>query len=99
MKKALMIIGGIVVVVAVIIFIVFQFASDASNKLICTSNEGSITIMYSDKTIVGYTASNMDFDMDGQTKIAEEMGIKAYIDEFNAWFSNNTTGSCVIEEK
>ena len=53
--------------------------------------------MYNDKNITGYTAVGMSYDMDSQKEIAKQMRIKAYIEEFTTWFSNNTNGSCTIK--
>ncbi len=94
MKKALMIIGGIVVGVIIIGIIIFFVVSKTSKKLVCKSNEGNITIMYNDKTLTGYTARGISYDLDVQKSYAEQVGIEAYLEEFSTWFSNNTTGSC-----
>ena len=53
--------------------------------------------MYNDKTISGYTANGLSYDLDGQKKYAEEIGIDAYIEEFSTMFSNKTAGSCSKE--
>ena len=94
MKKTLMIIGGIVLGFALLGGIVILIVSLTSEKLVCKSSEGNITIMYNDKTITGYTTRNMNFDLDGQKKYAEQVGVEAYLDEFSQWFSENTSGSC-----
>lgn len=94
MKKILMIIGGFVLGVLVLGGIIFGIVSINSKKLVCKSNEGNITIMYNDKTITGYTAKGIGYDLDGQKEYAERIGIDEYLDEFSIWFSNNTTGSC-----
>ncbi|MBE5820849.1 MAG: hypothetical protein E7166_06375 [Firmicutes bacterium] len=94
MKKVLMIIGGIVLGIAVLFVVIFAITSATSNKLVCKSDEGNITIMYNDKTITGYTANGISYDMDGQKKVAEQIGIDSYITQFRQWFSTNTTGSC-----
>ena len=94
MKKALMVIGGIVVGIVVLDVIIFSIVSATSKKMVCKSNEGNITIMYNDKTITGYTTNSMSYDLDQQKKYAEQVGIDAYLDEFSNWFSSNTTGSC-----
>ena len=39
-KIVLMVIGGIVVFVGVLLFIIFTFVSSSSDKLICESKEG-----------------------------------------------------------
>ena len=36
----------------------------------------------------------ISFDYDGQKKIAEQIGVDAYLTEFATWFGNNTTGTC-----
>lgn len=97
MKKALMIIGGIVVGIIGLFVIIFAITSASSDKLVCKSNEGNITIMYNDKTITGYTAKGMSYDLNQQKKYAEQIGIKAYIEEFSNWFKTNTTGSCFVK--
>ena len=65
-----------------------------SKKIVCKSNEGNITIRYNDKTIVGYSATKLAYDMEGQKTIANKIGIDAYIEEFKTWFKTNTTGTC-----
>ena len=81
----------ILVVVVVIIFIVaiislvgvlFINVSNSSNKLICQSKEGNITLMYNSQELIGYTTSGMKYDLDEQKKYASEIGINAYIEEF-----------------
>ena len=94
MKKVLMIIGGVVLGIAVLFIVIFAITSATSNKLVCKSDEGNITIMYNDKTITGYTANGISYDMDGQKEVAEQIGIDSYITQFRQWFSTNTTGSC-----
>lgn len=97
--KILGIIGGIVVGIIVLFVVIFSLVSSNSNKLICKSSEGNITIMYNDTTITGYTANGMSYDMDQQKTVANQIGIKNYISQFTTWFETNTTGSCSIKEK
>ena len=94
MKKVLTVIGGLFLGVVILIVIIFLITSSTSEKLVCKSNEGNITIMYNDKTITGYTAKGITYDMDGQKQIAEQIGIESYITQFESWFKTNTTGSC-----
>ena len=89
-----MIIGGITVGVVAIIAILFLVTSLTSDKLVCKSKEGNITLMYNDETITGYTASNITYDLDGQKAIAEKIGIDSYIEQFSTWFEENTSGTC-----
>ena len=97
MKKVLMIIGGIIVGFIVLFVAVFWITSATSNKLVCESQEGKITIMYNDKTLTGYTASKVSYDFDGQKKYAEEIGVENYIEEFSRLFSSKSTGSCQVK--
>ncbi len=93
------IVGSIfIIIVGILLFIVINYLS-ASNKLVCKSKEGNITIMYNEKTIVGYTASGITYDLDGQKKIAEQIGISEYLEEFDQWFQKSTTGTCSINPK
>lgn len=95
----LAIIGGIVVGFIALFLIIFLTTSANSDKLVCKSNEGNITIMYNDKGITGYTATGMNYDLDKQKEVAKEIGIDAYLTEFNNWFKTNTTGVCTIDGK
>lgn len=65
-----------------------------SQKLICESSEESITILYDENSINGYTVVNMNYDLDSAQKYAEQIGVEAYLDEFELWFSSNSSGSC-----
>lgn len=94
MKKVLTIIGGIVLFIIIFCVIIFEIISMTSEKLVCKSNEGNITIMYNSDTITGYKSVNITYDLDGQKEIAKQIGIEEYIKEFKEWFSSNTTGSC-----
>ena len=77
MKKVLMVIGGIVVALVVLIGAAFLYVSLTSEKLVCESDHGKITIMCNDKTIKGYTASSYSYDLDRQREYAEQIGIDA----------------------
>lgn len=94
MKKVLTVIGGLFLVLVIVVAIILIVTSLTSKKLVCKSNEGNITIMYNDKTITGYTAKGITYDMDVQKQIAEQIGIESYITQFESWFKTNTTGSC-----
>lgn len=99
LTKILAIIGCIVLAFIILFIVIFYVTSLSSKKLICKSDEGKITIMYNDKVITGYTANGISYDLDGQKKYAEQVGINAYIMEFSTWFKNNTSGSCTIDGK
>lgn len=95
----LAIIGGFVVGIIVLAIVIISIVSASSEKLICKSDEGNITIMYNDKTITGYTAVGISYDLDGQKKYAEQVGTDAYMQEFSTWFRNNTSGTCTFKGK
>ena len=97
--KIFAIIGGFVVGIIVLAVVIISIVSANSNKLVCKSNEGNITIMYNDNEITGYTASGMSYDLDQQKSYAKQVGVQAYLDEFSTWFETNTTGSCSVKEK
>ncbi len=50
--------------------------------------------MYTDKTITGYTASGMGYNLEEKKQYAEQIGVDAYLEEFTTWFEENTTGTC-----
>ena len=91
-KKTIFIIIGAVVLVAIVACILFFFMG--TKKLTCKSSQGNITLRYSKDNIVGYTAKNINYDLDGQQKIAEKIGVDAYLEQFKQWFANNTDGTC-----
>ena len=92
-------IGGIILSFIILFIAIFSITSANSNKLICNSSNGKITIMYNTKTITGYTASGMSFNLDSEKEHAKEIGIDNYIQEFSNWFKNNTGGNCTINGK
>jgi len=89
-----MIIGGVVVAVIAIAVLLIIFVFSTSEKMVCESNEGDITIYYNEEEITGYAANGMSYDLDGQKEYAKQIGVDAYLKEFKEWFSTNTTGSC-----
>ena len=94
MKKVLMIIGGIVLGVVVIVSALYIYTYMSSDKLVCKSKEGNITIMYKDDKLTGYTAKGISYDFDNQKAYAKKMGGAPYAAEFANWFEDNTSGTC-----
>lgn len=90
MKKTLIVIGCVAIAVVALFFLM----TANSQKLICKSSEGSITILYDENSINGYTVVNMSYDLDAAQEYAEQIGVEAYLDEFELWFSSNLNGSC-----
>jgi len=97
--KILAIVGGGIIGLILLAIIIISIVSANSEKLVCKSNEGNITIMYNEKGITGYTANGMSYDLDQQQDYAKKIGIDAYLKEFNSWFTSNTTGVCTIDGK
>jgi hypothetical protein len=86
-------IGIVIAVVLIVLLVVFTLKS--SDKYVCKSDEGSITIYYKDGKITGYTGKGYTYDLDEQQDIAERIGIDTYLEEFNTWFvTNSTNGKC-----
>ena len=79
--------------------LIFNKIADDTNKFVCESKEGNITLMYDENGIIGYTATNIEYELEEQQEIAKEIGIDAYLEEFNDWFESHSTGTCVIEGK
>lgn len=98
-KKVLIIIFVVIFAFIALIAAFFWYVSSTSNKLVCKSKEGNITIMYDDSSITGYVASGITYDMDQQSDIVDIIGIDSYISQFKVWFEENTTGTCSIKEK
>ncbi len=94
--KILIITGSIIVGIVALFIIIFFVISNKSEKLVCNSKEGKITIMYDDKTITGYTATGMFYELDEQKLYAEKIGVEEYLKEFTIWFKENTSGTCTI---
>ena len=94
MKKVLTIIGGIVVGLIVLGIAIYFFVSLTSNKLVCKSSLGKITIMYNDKELTGYKTTGMSYQFDNQKEYAKKIGVDNYIEEFKEWFIKNTEGTC-----
>lgn len=95
--KIIKIIIFIILGIVVLFIGIFALTSATSDKLVCKAPEGEITIMYNNKTINGYVAKNMKYDLDEQKKYAEQIGTDAYIKEFTTWFENNTSGTCEVK--
>lgn len=97
----IILISVVIFPVLLIVFFIFVFSSISSNsnKLVCKSSEGNITIMYNESSITGYFATGIRYDLDGQKEIAKQIGTDSYISQFTAWFETNTTGTCSVQEK
>jgi len=94
LKTILIIFGAIIIVGIVAVILIVAGVFSFSKKLVCTSNEGNITIYYTDKQLTGYAASNITYDLTGQKEIANQIGVDSYLNQFEIWFQTNTTGTC-----
>lgn len=89
----------IVLFVALVFGIIFGVAG-SSNKLVCNSPQGNITIMYDQNNLKGYLVSGgMSYDFDKQKEYASQVGVEAYLKEFETWYSTHTTGKCERKTK
>ena len=86
---------GLIIIGIVVLLVIFS----KQDKMICKSNEGSITIMYNKNGLTGYQTTDMTYKFEEQKEYAKQIGVDAYLREFNTWFINNTTGSCTIKGK
>ena len=95
MKKTILIIISVLLLsIALIVFIILS-VYNSSNKFECKSDKGSITILYKNDKIVGYTAVGYSYDLDEQKEVAEKIGLDSYFEEFNKWFvEHSTNGNC-----
>ncbi|MBR3161435.1 MAG: hypothetical protein IKF19_01735 [Bacilli bacterium] len=94
-KKVLIILGVVVLIGGLLGSLLFFKLFGSTKKYVCKSSMGNITIIYNKKTILGYaTTGGISYDLDGQKKIAEQIGVDYYLDEFNDWFVLTTSGTC-----
>ena len=92
-KSVVIIIGGVVALIFLIIAITF-ISYSSSNKLICKSSIGNITLFHDETNITGFISRNIPFDKEGQKYYVTKVGLDKYLDEYQYWFLRNTDGSC-----
>ena len=92
----ILIVGAVIVAFIALLIAVVVFAFKSSEKLVCESSKGNITLLYDKDSLNGYTVTgSITYDLEGQQDIAERIGIDSYLSQFNTWFENNTDGTCV----
>lgn len=96
-NKVLGVILGLIFIIMVVVLL--SIASINSNKLVCTSKEGNITINYSATEVIGYTSNGIKYDLDEQQEVSKRIGVARYVVDFTSWFESNTSGTCKIELK
>ncbi|MBR1385790.1 MAG: hypothetical protein IJ568_03050 [Bacilli bacterium] len=95
MKKEFIRIVFLLTILAALTFIIYLiFISINSEKLVCKSSNGSITIMYDDETITGYTVKNINFNEEEAKEYIKKVGIKKYLEEFKLTFEYYYNGTC-----
>ena len=99
MKKIFMFLIIFILLLIVALAAIFAIIFFSSDKYICMSSEGDITILYRDGKITGYTSKNINYNLKQQQAVAEKIGIEAYFEEFKTWFETNTSGTCEYEKK
>lgn len=82
------------ILVLVLAYILYIYYNTASRKMVCESDQGTITIYYNKKSVVGYKSSTITYDIYEQRQYADDIGITQYLDEFSTWFNTNTNGTC-----
>ena len=82
-----------------IITIVVNISNKNSNKLICKSNNGKVTIYYDENGITGNSTTNFKYEYSDEKKRAQELGIHEYLNQYKTWFENTTNGECQYEYK
>lgn len=95
--KKIIIIAVIIILVLIIVgaVIIMMTSSQSSssienrNKLVCNSEQGNLTIFYNNENLTKYEADNLTFDIDGQNKIVDEIGVRTWIEDFSLWFRMN----------
>lgn len=79
---------------ATILSLIFAISLSSTQKLVCESSGASITILYNGNDISGYSAYGMSYDLEGQRDYASQVGLEAYLFEFQEWFKSSTDGVC-----
>lgn len=83
-----------------IILFTFSVVDKNSDKLICTSSKGSITIYFNGDKIQGVASSNIPYERNIEDSKSRNMGQKEYMNAYSTWFTEYTTdGTCSIEYK
>lgn len=81
---------------------IFIILNDKSNKLICKSERGNITIIYDDEIITNYKSvvvNNSQFVMnyDYSVKLIRKYGLAEFLDALKKLFEEDSNGSCKYE--
>lgn len=95
MKKTFNIIGIALIAVIMVFGIILFVRNISTDRIVCKSSSGNITIYYDDDSLLRYTTTGkIYYNFENQKAYASKIGIESYIDQFDDWFVNNTKGSC-----
>lgn len=87
-----------IVIPFLLLSVFFLTGCGNDTKLVCDADEGNITLYYDEDSVNGYSANGFNYDMEEQNEYVTNIGMESYILEFTAWFEENTTGTCIVEE-
>ncbi len=97
--KILAIIGGVLVAIIAMIFIAFAIIRTSSNRIECKSEEKSLTVYFNNETIIGYSAKNVNFNIDTAKNTVNLSGIDDYVSTLQTWYETYVGGKCTITKK
>ena len=84
----------VIAIIIVIIIALFIYTDKTSDKLVCKSSKGDITIMYKGEKLKGYKTKNASYDMDSAKELVERYGMEEYLKAFKQWFESESDGTC-----
>jgi hypothetical protein len=90
----------IIILIIVIILIgcgIFFFKLVNTSKLICESDKGSITIMFTNKDIVNFKTQGIEYNINEHKEAVKTFGIDTYIKSYNNIFKKDTNGKCTVK--
>ncbi len=92
----------IVVSLLTLLGLIICISNEKSNKLICKSERGNITIIYDDEIITNYKSvvvNNSQFVMnyDYSVKLIRKYGLAEFLDALKTLFEEDSNGSCKYE--
>lgn len=98
-KKVIIFTLVIIILLVGVVYVINLLNKSNRSSIVCTSNEGNITLYYNDKKIIKYEVDNIAFNLSKQNEAAEKLGMDEYIKQFNEWFTSSTSGSCKINSE
>lgn len=90
-------ISMLVIIIGGIIYLLYTSFTNSS-KLVCKSETASITLLYDENNLNGFFTNGVEFDLDLQQELAEDLGIDEYLIQYKEWFESNQNGTCTYEK-